>query len=1009
MTLQNKLPLIRIFSIIIIQFFLLLPYSNRIYAKSSYNFSKISTSNGLSGNIVNDIFVDDNNVLWVATQAGVSLIDAFSVTNLELPNNIGSRFSSIRLMDDNSVLLTKDKLNAVFVDYGYMKSWIDSVSGYRFRDINGRVVYNDVSEYDSINRLININFDKKLYVNWSYEPVYELCMLSHGAYFFTYNGLTYLGLQKKINYINESISTSNVARIEDELLFMQPSGCLVRLLPDNNSILESPIHQFAKNARIIKSDGNSIFIVSQDSIFHLKYNQYEELELEYLFDNRYIAQNAFKCLIIDSGNLVFATKNDGILLAKKCYLRKAFSHDSLAHVELLSIGGSRTIISLNQKKIYSDNKKDCWLTGEKTKGFAIRAFLETNNHCVYYTLYKNNSSFLYKAESFCAEPALIGKYQDNITCLYKDLNDNLWYAGSRNIGYIQKGKDIEVLTSDKPQYKVTNFLQLNADSFLYTTNKGLFILDTKRAKKFEYKELSGVECRDIKSIDDSLHLITTYGKGVYFFNGKNLSKLRLDFAGQLSFTHKILEYNDSLFIIMCNNGVSITTKKNIKRWIYNNEELYLNYLTSIKTYEYNGNGKNIIAIDSSNVLYFPTMSGIVSLNVLDIKRAKIVVPIKIREVIVNGEIHEDKASITLAPGDNSIDIQLFGDIRFRGNMNGYYYALTEVGDSDIKENKWKYISRGHLHFDKLSHGKYTLTIMKKEVLDEKSSTYKTIQINVMPYWYETMLFKIISIIILLGGASLVWYLRQKELTKTNALLNKKIDVATQGLRRRNAIHNKLMNLLSHELLGRLNAVNTIIRLNDLNQKNDTCNAVSQTLKDTEQSVEHILNWLILDKENFVLKYELIKLADLVTKSIDKVYVLNKDNTSLVDTSQVDQSVVVYSDKYVLEVLMVNIITNAKKYGRGSTVIITTEVKKESILITIIDEGPGFNKEVLEYIDLIKSDNFVYRPMNKDVKSGLGIEIIIELVALLKGQVSFSNVVENAGARVVLTLPIATDI
>jgi PAS domain S-box-containing protein len=115
---------------------------------------------------------------------------------------------------------------------------------------------------------------------------------------------------------------------------------------------------------------------------------------------------------------------------------------------------------------------------------------------------------------------------------------------------------------------------------------------------------------------------------------------------------------------------------------------------------------------------------------------------------------------------------------------------------------------------------------------------------------------------------------------------------------------------------------------------------------------------------------------------------------------VAEDVVVPVDAESLERILVNLLTNAYKYG-GSHVRVDGRPRDDVVRIVVTDDGPGVAAETIP--DLFEP--FTRGPGVPGMGSGLGLAITRSLVESFSGEISYEPA-EPSGARFVITLPIA---
>ena len=104
----------------------------------------------------------------------------------------------------------------------------------------------------------------------------------------------------------------------------------------------------------------------------------------------------------------------------------------------------------------------------------------------------------------------------------------------------------------------------------------------------------------------------------------------------------------------------------------------------------------------------------------------------------------------------------------------------------------------------------------------------------------------------------------------------------------------------------------------------------------------------------------------------------------------------------IEQVVANLLDNAISFSQNNDKILVeiSEVRKE-FLITFKDEGPGFKEK---NIDNIFKRFYSNRPENFGKHSGLGLNIVKNIIELHKGKIKAMNRVDKQGAQIEILLP-----
>ena len=137
---------------------------------------------------------------------------------------------------------------------------------------------------------------------------------------------------------------------------------------------------------------------------------------------------------------------------------------------------------------------------------------------------------------------------------------------------------------------------------------------------------------------------------------------------------------------------------------------------------------------------------------------------------------------------------------------------------------------------------------------------------------------------------------------------------------------------------------------------------------------------------------------------------NIDNVILGDMSIVRDKGVSYLNKnyYILgienriEQVIANLLDNAISFSQTNTIIsIELDEIKNKFLVTFKDQGPGFKEKNIENIFNRFYSN---RPKNFGEHSGLGLNIVKNIIELHKGKIKALNRRDVKGAEILVTLP-----
>ena len=104
----------------------------------------------------------------------------------------------------------------------------------------------------------------------------------------------------------------------------------------------------------------------------------------------------------------------------------------------------------------------------------------------------------------------------------------------------------------------------------------------------------------------------------------------------------------------------------------------------------------------------------------------------------------------------------------------------------------------------------------------------------------------------------------------------------------------------------------------------------------------------------------------------------------------------------MEQVIANLLDNSISFSQNNqTIEIVLEETSNNVLMTIKDEGPGFSEASPQKIFKRFYSN---RPKSFGKHSGLGLNIVKNIVELHKGTIAASNRLNTKGAQVEVLLP-----
>lgn len=218
------------------------------------------------------------------------------------------------------------------------------------------------------------------------------------------------------------------------------------------------------------------------------------------------------------------------------------------------------------------------------------------------------------------------------------------------------------------------------------------------------------------------------------------------------------------------------------------------------------------------------------------------------------------------------------------------------------------------------------------------------------------------------------------------------------------LKNEFISSISHELRTPLTSIKgwalTLKRkeFTDEVKKAEALNIIVEESERLSLMVEDLLDLSKFQAGRITLHIDKIDISEIL-KSIIMEFQPRAQKSGIMLIYNTEETIFIDGDKNRLKQVFINILDNALKFtGRGGTVYIGQSEEKESLTITISDNGIGISKE-----DLKSITKKFYKGDSKKSGSGLGLAISNEIINLHKGDLVVSSDYGN-GTKVEVKLP-----
>ena len=251
------------------------------------------------------------------------------------------------------------------------------------------------------------------------------------------------------------------------------------------------------------------------------------------------------------------------------------------------------------------------------------------------------------------------------------------------------------------------------------------------------------------------------------------------------------------------------------------------------------------------------------------------------------------------------------------------------------------------------------------------------------------------------------FVRDDEIGK----LTMSIDQMTQELQQRTNRAETFSNDLAHEIRNPLASLKSASELLDkTTEKHDSEKLLKIINHDAERIERLITDYSQMLKDEASLsreKMSKVNLIDIINSVVedfnqDLINQNKKIEINVVEKMNTKNGYYIFGIGNRLEQVIANLLDNSISFSQNNQIIeIGLEETSNNILMTIKDEGPGFSETSTQKIFKRFYSN---RPKSFGKHSGLGLNIVKNIVELHKGTIAASNRINAKGAQVEVLLP-----
>ncbi|MDA3927457.1 MAG: ATP-binding protein [Prolixibacteraceae bacterium] len=1018
---------------------------NRLDGHKTINYLSDPTNpNSISNSHVKELFVDSKGRLWIGTVSG-------GLNRFNYSNNTFIQYSPY------DSIISKAGLNVPAITEDLEGNiWIGTVGKgvSKFYPDSGVFQNFDLELFDPLiqenTNISNLHCDKKgnIWVGFDFDRngIYKI---DGKTYEITFHGLT----TETTDYLNVGAVTGIAEQKDGTLLFTIWNSQIFKLNPEVDEriklVLEKNIFNNSHLTSIVIDEDDNIWISTWENGLYKFSPDFKEVQ-QYCkndFDLSSLSSNSINDLYIDENNLWICLREQGLNLL-------SLNNKIFSKVNTLQVSAFKEI---DAHCFTTDKVGNIWI-GSRGQGLwkysPSNGSLKNYNKPNYKSLLNNNilsikysndsmlwigtdgdfiAAFNTKKEEFKFVPHHEGDWS-SVYCI-EETEDYLW-CGTWGAGLKKVDKKTLSYTSInfdvKDQYRNSIFDIDIVEDDIWMANVGMGLINYNIPNNqinyiYQYPNLSGKfpkeSLNDIYIENPSSFWLSTAGGGLLNYNPNTykIETTTTDNGLSSNVIQAIAIDNNKNLWISTNTGINLYNReKNEIATFYKHNGLIINHL----------NKSALLFSPIDNQLYIGSPKGINTCNTNKVELNQNTNPVVLTQLAVNEKNITIKDSDVLnQPIELAKKIKLkhdqkiinigFSSMEFNPSSKSKYYYKLE----GFKDN-WTELahSSNHVQYTNLDPGNYTFKVKASNNDGIFHPIETALKITVKPSFWQTILFKVLLVLIILIIAALFFYLRYKTLIKNQLKLEETVQERTieinkqkehieqqkSALELANQTKDKFFTLISHDLKNPISIIDQFHELLLLEHESiskETTLKYYQLLKKTSNQTLQLLDdlsmWAQTQSKRITINKKHIDVAKLIKTNftICESIASNK-NIKLQQTKNIYQTV--NADESTSLTIIRNLITNAIKFSNeNSTINVNAIANDKYITICIEDSGIGMSQKVKE--NLFITDKIISREGTLGEKgSGIGLVLCKEFVNLNGGEIWVESE-ENKGSTFYFTL------